>query len=366
MVSTYLPAHVDRSAIRPCIVDMRVPFIDINSEKQAVQQQRAHKSPFIVLEKDYFTVYNANGGPLKCDYISRNYITMMMRYYPKRPGMWCCFQVRNGLTFNPEPPAIYFIHEKSSDILIEDPSECNTVLIYYNEKDIARFAATTRAADGCCNHFFVVYEDGVEQCFDANNPQSSYTFPRTLKSAFLPVVRKGVDAIERFKDEDRLFEERQIFKRLPDGGFKLRDINGTDVHDGEGFSLVVKFDDDDEREFDTYALEIYEGELMARPILDTLFTCETIEGIMYLNYNGQYLHCPDDKDGSIVVSPELPERSDRLQINYDGADILLTRWDTSDFAIYEWVKASVGCIALHGNWYEQRLYGAVRLQLIKV
>ncbi|KAJ1954912.1 hypothetical protein EC988_002172, partial [Linderina pennispora] len=254
MASTYLPVHVDRDTIRPCIIDMLMPFTDIESEQQAIEQQSEYGTPFIVLEKDYFTVYSVPGGPLKCDYISRNYITFMARYHSSNPGVWSSLQEQDGLKLYPEPPAVYFIHEKCQNVIIEGWSGCNTALIRYSEKDTRRFAEAARGADGCCNHFFVVYEDGIEQCFDSNNPENSYTVSRFLKFIFLPAVRKDAGAIKRFEEEDWVVEEEQWSKRLPNGEFRLKDADGIEVRDGEAFSLEVICEEEDKyiQEFDDY------------------------------------------------------------------------------------------------------------------
>ncbi|ORX70638.1 hypothetical protein DL89DRAFT_256835 [Linderina pennispora] len=194
----------------------------------------------------------------------------MTRYYPSDPEKWSSLQERNGLNFNPNPPAVYFICEESRDTLIEDLPNSNTALVRYSTKDVAKFAEITRAADGCCSHFFVVYEDGVEQSFDVNNPENSYTFSRSPKFKFLSAVRRDASAIKQFKEKGRMFEER-----LSNREFRLKDGGRIEVRDGKVFSLVVLCEEEDEC--------FYEKELMIVPEYNhALFICETIDDVLYL------------------------------------------------------------------------------------
>ncbi|KAJ1947356.1 hypothetical protein FBU59_001886 [Linderina macrospora] len=380
MLTVFVPAHVNRDSIITCFVDDGSTFIDVETEQQAIEQQGDAEKPFIVFETDYFTVYNVPEGPVKCDYISRNYISMLVFYDQTDQYRWRSLSERNGLKLSPEPPIIYFVHESCIGDIHGNATEENTIVQYYKKSDLKQFAEIAKTLEGCCNHCFITYENGSYQCVSTSNTDNSYTYSSCLKWLVVSQARKDTAAIERFKEQDRLFNERQPPKRLPNGEFKLKDENGDEVLDGEQFTFIIPRDDeedyddedededdddDDDYEPEQDGINVFDGSLMANPGHGDIFSCETIDGIVYLTHNDKYLCCPDDGMNSISVSPELPEPSERLQINYDGSDITLTRWGDSVFASCDWVKASVGCIGFNDDEYSLRYRKPMRLRLSK-
>ncbi|KAJ1941719.1 hypothetical protein FBU59_003419 [Linderina macrospora] len=243
----------------------------------------------------------------------------------------------------------------------------NTIVQYYKESDLKQFAEIAKTLEGCCNHCFITYENGSYQCVDTSNTDNSYTYSSCLKSLVVSQARKDTAAIERFKEQDRQFNERQPPKRLPNGEFKLKDKNGDEVLDGEQFALIFPNDDDEDEDYEPeqYSINVSNGGLMARPGYGDIFSCETIDGTVYLTHNDKYLGCPDDGMNSISVSPELPEPSERLQINYDGSDITFTRWGGSVFASCDWIKASLGYIDFRDDEYNLHYGEPMRLRLSK-
>ncbi|ORX68801.1 hypothetical protein DL89DRAFT_268579, partial [Linderina pennispora] len=371
MFTVFVPAHVNRDSIPACFVDTNTTFIDVETEQQAIEQRSASEDPFFVFETGYFTIHNVPDGPMKCDYISRNYIMQAFFYGGFSAHHWRALSERNGLKFNSEPPVLYFVHEDNIGDIHGNATEDNTIVHYYKEKNLEQFAEITKTTEGCCNHCFIVYKDETYQCVDSSNIDNSYTFSEALKWKVISTVRKNIAAINDLNKVDRKFRKRQPPRRLLNGEFRLRNEDGDEVADGEQFSFIIPRDDDEEEESDDEyepeqdGINVSNGALMANPGRSDVFSCETIDGILYLTHNGQYLCCPDDGMNDIRVSPELPEPSDRLQINYDGNDIMFTRWGGSVFAMCEWVKASVGCIGFYNDDYSQRYKEPMRLWLLQ-
>ncbi|ORX68833.1 hypothetical protein DL89DRAFT_268603, partial [Linderina pennispora] len=334
--------------IPTCFVDTNTTFIDVETEQQAIEQRSASEDPFFVFRD-------------RCDYISRNYIMQAFFYGGFGAHHWRALSERNGLKFNSEPPVLYFVHEDKIGDIYGNTTEANAIVHYYKEKNLEQFAEITKTTEGCCNHFFIVYKD------------ETYHWKVILS------VRKDIAAINDLNEVDRKFRERQPPRRLLNGEFRLRNEDGDEVADGEQFSFIIPRDDDEEEENDDDeeeesddeyepeqdGINVFDGALMANPGHSDVFSCETIDEILYLTHNGQYLCCPDDGMNDIRVSPELPEPSDRLQINYDGNDVLFTRWGGSVFAMCEWAKASVGCIRFYNDDYSQRYKEPMRLRLLQ-
>ncbi|KAJ1954895.1 hypothetical protein EC988_002185, partial [Linderina pennispora] len=179
-------------------------------------------------------------------------------------------------------------------------------------------------------------------------------------------------------------EDCQPPTRLLDNEFMLMDMNANEVHDGDKFVLVVSnrgdYDDDsddsddsdsddgDSQHFkgDTAGIHVVDRTLMARPGTGNIFTSETVQGIVYLKYNGQYLCCPEDDAYAICFVPHLPQRTERLQINYDRGDIILTKWDGSLYVTCDWASESVGFIGLDGEGHRWCSKDALRIHIAKV
>ncbi|KAJ1951623.1 hypothetical protein FBU59_000028 [Linderina macrospora] len=371
MLTVFVPAHVNRDNILTCFVDNHTTFIEVETEQQAIEQQGDSKEPFIVFEADYFTLHNIPEGPVKCDYTSRNYISRLNPWNYDSQLKWRCLSERDGLKFNPKPPIVYFIHENCIGKIDKDWADENTIVQYYTERNLEQFAEFTIALEGYCNHCFIIYDNGSFQCVDTNNTDNIYSFSESLQWHFVSDVRMDITAMDRYREQDRRLKDPQPPSRLPNGEFKLKDENGDEVLDGEQFNLIIPRDDDEDYgdEDEDYepeqdGINASGGELMASPRYGDIFSCETIDGTVYLTHNGGYLGCPDEMN-SICVSPELPGPSERLQINYDGNDITLTIWGELAFATCDWIKASVGFINFVDDENSHRFGEPMRLRLIK-
>ncbi|KAJ2697501.1 hypothetical protein FB645_005893, partial [Coemansia sp. IMI 203386] len=69
----YVPGHVDRSKIQPCLLDVHSTFVDIDLETFDVSAKLKEHGYFVVLDKDYFLVYQKQHPEgVKCNYQQRN------------------------------------------------------------------------------------------------------------------------------------------------------------------------------------------------------------------------------------------------------------------------------------------------------
>ncbi|KAJ1949089.1 hypothetical protein EC988_004909, partial [Linderina pennispora] len=136
MFTVFVPIHVNRRCIYPCFIDNETQFVDVDSEQQAVRHQSSSNKPFIVFARDFFTVYNVPGGPSKCDYISRNYISLAIYFGFVDKFRWANLSQRNGLLYYPEPPVIYFAHIDSVGELNVGLLNDNTIVFRYRNRDL--------------------------------------------------------------------------------------------------------------------------------------------------------------------------------------------------------------------------------------
>ncbi|KAJ1942881.1 hypothetical protein FBU59_003068 [Linderina macrospora] len=203
---------------------------------------------------------------------------------------------------------------------------------------------------GCDQRFFVVAYGDRYECIDTENTDNRAEY--TTEEMYIFVRQTS----ESFASLKRKLEQAQLRKatfpnRLPNGQFKLSDYLGNEVIDGEEFRLTRDLENyhsyysdegrgdsnEDGRKPRYDGIVIVEDFMMLYPEDDAIFTSETIEGIVYLKYGEQYVYCPDDHDFAIELTQELPDKSERLHMEYDGNALIFSHWDKFGYAYEEFL-----------------------------
>ncbi|KAJ1939570.1 hypothetical protein FBU59_004076, partial [Linderina macrospora] len=231
-----VPRNVDLDRIDECFSDTYSEFVHVDDVQLAIETELATGQPFIVLGMFDFTVYNAPGGPAKCNYQSRNYVTMIFSYTPYLAYWWWRLDERNGTLVYDELPLVYFVHEGSRGKLYENATDYNSVVVYFKERDIGMFAKITKAKYTCSTQTFIVYMDGMYECFETSNPSSMLQFSDRTKHKVIELIRKDASNIRTLRDSEEKHDERYR-KRRRVVRFRLLDSAGQAIPDGGRFRL---------------------------------------------------------------------------------------------------------------------------------
>ncbi|ORX71407.1 hypothetical protein DL89DRAFT_266412 [Linderina pennispora] len=293
-IRAYVPKHVNRRQhCQSAFADKNTEFIDVATEQEAVDLEAANKDPFLVLEEDHFIVHNSPEGTAKCSYWSRNCITQLV--HPSYEGLWNRYtREQDGLKTATNPAVVYFVPTSSSIDPPSEPVEISSVLVYYDNIDLGDFVQTVKRMVSCFQGLFVVAYDNKFKCVEVEDTDNSID------------ISKNPACIGRRIEEARFLKEHGLM-RLPDGQFRLKDYLGNEVDMTAGFLMM------------------YPGD-------DSIFTSETIDDIVYLKFDNQYLYCQEGSDFAIELTRELPEKKERLHLQHNGRALILARWDMSGYA----------------------------------
>ncbi|ORX71400.1 hypothetical protein DL89DRAFT_266406 [Linderina pennispora] len=343
-IRAYVPKHVNRDSIVKCFADKNTEFIDVATEQEAVDLEAANKDPFLVFEEDHFIVHNSPEGTVKCSYWSRNCITQLV--HPNYAGIWNrCTREQDGLKTATNPAVIYFVPTGSSIDPPSEPVEISSVLVYYDNIDLGDFVQTVKRMVCCFQGLFVVAYDNKFKCVEAEDTDNSMDVSVDRIGNFLLKAWNKPEYIRKCAKQAHFLKEHGL-KRLPDGQFKLKDYLGNEVVNGERFRLTRDInryhsyyaDENRHDEEPNYSgMDMSDGFLMMYPGDDSIFTSETIDDIVYIKFDNQYLYCQEGSDFEIELTPELPEKEERLHLQHDGSTLILARWDMSGYAIEDWL-----------------------------
>ncbi|KAI9296129.1 hypothetical protein K502DRAFT_364381 [Neoconidiobolus thromboides FSU 785] len=355
-------SEVDIDNIDKCMVDKNCEFIKVPDIDAEIKKRK--EDFFAVLREDYFSMYVFN-KEIKCDYNCRN---LVMRNSDRLNYFYNEFTNKNGISYpfgnlyiadniviNGELPYILFMRE--NDFISRNGTEDNTVVEYYDDMDILKFADIAKSKN-VQGHFFVVYLGNDNyQCFNTHNTTMSYKYSSQLKSRVTWMVIEEISNIDKLIQEDKeLPNRRPKVERKPN--FNLIDFAGEKVDEDKIYSLKIyneeksndEDNDDDDGDDDDYhehdAIDIFENELIGvLSNVDFEVTCETRDGITYIKHGGQYLYAPEDEENSIRLTPHLPKAEERLQFHITHKNTFkITKWNQDIYAAIEWVKSSFGAI----------------------
>ncbi|KAJ2597718.1 hypothetical protein GGF39_002930 [Coemansia sp. RSA 1721] len=357
----YVPGHVDQSKIQPCLLDVHSTFVDIDLETFDVNAKLEEHGHFIVLDNDYFLVYEKEHPEgVKCDYKSRNLIMSHMAYGdPFKECLGSPLEEENGIWTCQLLPVLYFVFRPDAQALApNDGTVSNTIAEFYDtveEEDFEKFAETARTKESCVSHFFVVNRESDYHVVDTNNPSVNYKPDIFYKRSTISRLASKRTTIQDCIEEENLYRRKPTTKQNSD--FQLRDNKGVLLNEHETFMLEIykeyegNSDEESDCEGDADFVEVFEYvpnyfKLHGSMGHGAAFGFKVVDGITYLTYNGGYVCISmDEYCCEFMVSPEIPSKERRIQIHYakDG-NIILSEWGFNTSVHCEWVKCAYGDI----------------------
>ncbi|KAJ2873296.1 hypothetical protein GGH93_003323 [Coemansia aciculifera] len=344
--TAYVHDYINLGSVQKCLEDRRSDFVTVNSTTFSAElelESRPHER-FFVLERDHFTLFSHSHTPVKFSYKSRNAV-------------------------------IY---------LIDD----NTIHEYYESTatvDMAELATVAQGkADLCVSHFFVVNRGKEYWAVDTKDPSISYAFGPSTKTRTISRLANGSIAVRALIDEE--LSQISIDAHTSQiTEFKLRDINGEEVAEGDHFVLQIpdRSDDEDEDEDIRERRTMFDNkdwvtifnrshfnfgsEVMFTGTMDYGFSfgIAVVDGITYLTFEGQFVQINDyGRIPDIVVLPETPSKHNRIHLTYsDDGFTALSIWGAKVPIIFEWMKATCGVFYIDEG---ASIDGSAKLRIIKV
>ncbi|KAJ1921317.1 hypothetical protein GGI16_002773 [Coemansia sp. S142-1] len=388
----YIPEYVDFKSVQRCLEDRRISFVTANSATFSgeLQLKKRPYQQFLVLERDHFTLFSHYHPSVKFSYRSRNAVMSLLWRSTWFSDMTRTkFVVVDGLWQLEQLPVLCFAFGLDADTLcssylIDD----NTTHEYYESTATMDMAELATVAQGkgnlCVSHFFVVNRGKEYWAVDTKDPSISYAFGPSTKTHTVSRLADGSMTVQTLIDEGQPHARIETrTSQTPE--FTLRDINGEEVVEGDNFVLQIRNERDEdegaENEWDTMFngkdwLDIFDHTddgsglgVVAHGTVDCggTFGMAVVDGITYITYEGKYLQLGDsDHSLDVVVLPDLPSESTRIQIGYSNdGDITLTQWGTTKVITCEWIKASYGAIYLCDAKDVSIPDEVLRMQLIK-
>ncbi|KAJ1815289.1 hypothetical protein LPJ56_002708 [Coemansia sp. RSA 2599] len=355
----FVPPHVDVSSIQSCLQDVHATFVDMDTETFDAKAKLEKLFYFIVLDKDYFVVYQKQHPEgVECDYRSRNCVMARMKLYP----FFKINYATGSLLYTPgemwaykTPPVLYFAFRPNADALrANNATEYNTIAEFYDkveDEDFERFAEIAKTKDSCVSHFFVVCRENDYFVVDTDNPSVSYKFSASVKYRVINDLARKAATIQDFIELDK-----QLHKRAP--GFQLRDNKGVAMIEGEPFNLEIYKVDYEETFLQNEEAEIDYVDVFDDPP-DGIVLCGAIEykcncffkvvdGITYLTCDGRFVGVgPNERYPRLGTTADIPPKERRIKIHYaEDGNIMLSKWNGDMYAHCLWYKASYGSIEL--------------------
>ncbi|KAJ2459780.1 hypothetical protein GGF42_001259 [Coemansia sp. RSA 2424] len=400
-LAVYVPDYVNLESIQKCLGDKRGNFVSVNSAtfSGALQlEQRPHQQ-FLVLEKDHFVRFSHYHPPVKFSYKSRNAaMSLLWRAVSFSDMSVTKFVEVDGLWQLEQLPVLYFVFGEDADTLCSNYLvDGNTITEYYESTaamDMAELAVIAQSKAGLCvSHFFIVNRGKDYWAVDTKDPSISYAFGPSTKTRTISKLADGSLTLQELIDEEQPLaaSDEPRTSRSPD--FKLRDVNGEEVVEGEEFTLCIRSEENDspsdiedgltytdlERQSmfdDRDWVSVFDhtgdgsglGALVhGAPDGGGDFGVAVVNGIIYLTFEGKFLQLDGaGRSPSVVVLPDVPSEQNRIQIGYnDDGDVVLSQWGTEIPITCEWIKASYGAICLHDTKYAISLSQLLRMRLIK-
>ncbi|KAJ2881309.1 hypothetical protein H4R27_004167 [Coemansia aciculifera] len=392
--TAYVPDYINLGSVQKCLEDRRSDFVTVNSTTFSAElelESRPHER-FFVLERDHFTLFSHSHTPVKFSYKSRNTVmSHLWRAFTFTDMNGTKFVEVDGLWQLDQLPVLCFVFGQDADTLqssylIDD----NTIHEYYEltaTVDMAELATVAQGkADLCVSHFFVVNRGKEYWVVDTKDPSTNYTFGPSTKTHTISRLANGSITVRALIDEElSQISTDAHTTQIPE--FKLRDINGEEVVEGDHFVLQIpdRGDDEDEDEdgcerqtmfdekdwvtiFDTSYFSRGEKVMFSGSMnYGHSFGIAVVDGITYLTFEGQFVQIENHhRIPGLVILPETPSKRNRIHLNYseDGV-IALSRWGAKVPIILEWMKAACGVFQIYDEEYFS-IDDSAKLRIIKV
>ncbi|KAJ2882262.1 hypothetical protein H4R27_003554 [Coemansia aciculifera] len=375
----YVPDYINLASVQKCLEDRRSDFVTVNSVtfSAELELESRHNERFFVLERDHFTLFSPFYSPAKFSYKSRNAVMS---------HLWrtACFTGMTGTGFvevdgqwqMEQLPMLCFVFGQDSDTLnssylVDD----NTIHEYYESTanmDMAELATVTLGkTDLCVSRFFVVNRGKEYWAVDTKDSSISYAFGPSTKTRTISRLADSSMTVQALIDEEQLQVSIEA-RTSQNPEFKLYDMNGEEVVEGDRFVLQIPGRGEDEDEdpeerrerhtmfdekdwispFYTKCLSGERGAMFVGSMDDArYFGVTVVDGVTYLTFEGLLVQIEDDGNSTgIVVLPEPPSKRNRIHLTYsDDGLTALSRWGAKVPITFEWIKSACGFFYIDEN-----------------
>ncbi|KAJ2225668.1 hypothetical protein H4R99_008098 [Coemansia sp. RSA 1722] len=390
VVVVYVPEYVHLSSINQCIQDRNAIFVSVRKQSLDIDAARRQHGRIVVLERDHFVFYiDPYPDPFRCCYQSRNLVMTDLRYLHPFPPMFFNYWplvLRDGLWSANQPPRLFFVNTNDRDYIQSSSADAHTIVEYYAASDDAaadslldfdRFASIARKKTACVMHFFVVKVGHAFIAVDTNNAASRYTFSAAIKHRVVRDLSTKTESVQSLAAASRRLQARRA-EMLPQPGFQLRDSDGRVLDENDSFRLRIirhpsrtviisdaNANADGNAAVDAGNSDAHErlcatsfGPARKKTVIHgsaaegAVFRAKTINGIVYLALDNDYVTIPQRQTDDLTTSPRIPDKDQRIQIHYDKSGyIMLSRWNDCVFAQCEWFSDSYAAITFVSDDY---------------
>ncbi|KAJ2745140.1 hypothetical protein GGI20_002402 [Coemansia sp. BCRC 34301] len=376
----YVLDYVDIGSLQRCLEDRRTNFTCVDSAifSPELKLKEYTYNSFFVLERGHFTRYSSDHPPVKFSYKYRNAAMSLLWLTTTFSDMSLTkFVEVDGLWQLEKLPVLHFVFGEDADALRSDHlTEGNTICEHYKSTvtvDMTELAAIAQSKAGLCvSHFFVVNRGKDYWVIDTRDSSINYAFDASTKTRIISMLADGLTTIQELIDDEQPLLKYEDARTSQSPNFKLYDINGEEVAEGERFALQIQSgrDDHDEqcmfngKDWVDLTCDIAFG---AMDRGDT-FEAAVVDGLTYITLDGEFLQIGGEDSGSeIIACPDVPSESSRILISHaDNGDIALSQWGTGVPITCEWVKAACGVIGLGDEDDAVFPDNLLRMRLVKV
>ncbi|KAJ2453929.1 hypothetical protein EV183_001885 [Coemansia sp. RSA 2336] len=319
-------------------------------------------------------------------YQSRNAMMAFMWRPCNYIQIYSVFPQEDGVFRIAKPPIHYFVcGYDSDDFNLNSPADDNTIVEYFDSDiDFAKFARVVKDKPHCVQAYFIVNIGQTYHAVKTDDVSVKYTFDKHIKYQVVELlVQKSVAIEELIEKNDMLVKAKADADSTP---FQLRDSEGNVVANGTKFSLQIidkweedeDIDEEDLANLTEYELLYHNREWLSfNPFSDpergytvgclyengSEFTCETIDGTVYLKFEDMYFYNDlDNNEYDLFVGKDVPAKRQRVRIEYtEDGDLILSSWESRVAASNEFLKASCGVVTFEVR--ETPFYGRSPMKL---
>ncbi|KAJ2062991.1 hypothetical protein GGI17_002034 [Coemansia sp. S146] len=391
--TVYVPDYVDITRMQKCLEDRRSNYVTVNSTtfNGELELEKRPYQWFFVLERDHFTFFSHFHSSIKFSYKSRNAaMSILWRYSPFSDMTNTKFVEVDGLWQLEQLPVLYFVFGQDADTLrshyLIDDNTISEYLESTTTMDMAELAKLAQAkANLCMSHFFVVNRGKEYWAVDTKDPSISYAFGPSTKTRTISRLADGSMTVQALIDKE-LLQTSIKAHTSQNSEFKLRDINGEEVVEGDKFVLHIQSGRGDDEDPEEERRSMFDGkdwigvfnhtgtwdedQMLVHGTTDNgaVFEITVVDGATYITFEGQFLQIGSEDYGlNAIVLPDIPFERSRMQIGYNGdGDIVLSQWGTGVPIVCDWVKYAYGAVYAHDlaeAIYTRKL---LKLRIIKV
>lgn len=346
-----VPQYINLESIDKCLIDNYCTFVKFDNIEKRIGTR------FVILQEKNFVFYTAKYHNIVCDYNCRNVV--MTHLYPESDPYYDDLinshfngklTLMNNIFYNTELPYMFFTKEN----IRMNSTEDNTIVEYYQELDINKFAEIVKTKQ-YYDKFFIVYLGNEEYMCCNTNTLETYQYNVRMKYNIIRKLYNDINVISHMKEE-----ENKITTDLQrTNNFSMVDITGRQIIEGKNYYLKIfdDFNDEDDENSDsnTDVLRIVNNELSGGVSgIDLIVQCVTENNIVFIKHENKYLYAANEN--SIQLSQTIPPKDKRLQFHFTNNKFKVVQWNQNAYMTIDWVVSSYGNITFDKWHNDTELY----------